>query len=318
MSALLSAVPEPVLERVRLVLARRLETRARRSPAVAGAALVIHAVGAAPSDPDSEIDPTMPEQHLDALVGYLRRRYTLVRAAELPAAAHEREAGAPLPIALTFDDDIVSHRERVAPILARHGVVATAFLCGARAPFWWQLLQLALDKRAIEPTALAPVDPALVAAALERRPAAARHLANAIEDLEPRQRDAVTDVLRRLVTTPPAILDERGAADLADAGWELGFHTRRHDVLPRLDDAALRAALTDGRPAAAHTLAYPHGKAGPREAGAARDAGYVAAYTGRAEVFARDTDPHLIGRLQPGNSALGQFVLDLARALSVS
>ncbi len=38
-------------------------------------------------------------------------------------------------------------------------------------------------------------------------------------------------------------------AALAAAGLEIGFHTLRHDVLPALDDAALEAALRDGREA---------------------------------------------------------------------
>ena len=94
---------------------------------------------------------------------------------------------------------------------------------------------------------------------------------------------------------------------LAAAGWELGFHTRRHDLLATLGDDALRAAV--GRaPARAHAR-LPHGKATAREAAAARDAGYVAAYTGAPEAFTDRTDPHLIGRLQPRFTTVGRFAL---------
>jgi peptidoglycan/xylan/chitin deacetylase (PgdA/CDA1 family) len=118
------------------------------------------------------------------------------------------------------------------------------------------------------------------------------------------------------------MLGSQGAGALAAAGWEIGFHTRRHDLLTALDDDALRQALERGRQEATGerplTLAYPHGKATAREARAAREAGYLAAYTGRAEVFNDRTDIHLIGRLQPDTATLGRFALQLARALSDS
>jgi len=158
-----------------------------------------------------------------------------------------------------------------------------------------------------------------VGPALRRSPGAIAALAKAIEDLSPAQRDAVRARLERAVDTPPALLSAQGAANLVAAGWEIGFHTRRHDLLTALDDHELRTALEDGRealgPAPVRTLAYPHGKAGEREARAAREAGYVAAYTGRAEVLTERTNAHLIGRLQPDAASPGRFALQLARAL---
>ena len=328
MSARLAAVagrgaallPAPLLERARLAEALRLELRARRSPAVLGAALVLHAVAAAGGDRRVEIDPPMEPERLDALAGYLARRYRLVRAAELPEAARARRAGQRVPVAITFDDDLASHHEVAAPLLRRHGAVATAFLCGARQPFWWQWLQAAVDAGAIDEAALAPIPAALAAPALRRRPGAIGALAKAIEELPADQRDAIGARLRRAVDPPPAPLSPQAAAQLAAAGWEIGFHTRRHDLLTALDDDALREALERGRdevgPVPARTLAYPHGKATAREARAARAAGYVAAYTGRAEVLTERTDAHLIGRLQPQGATLGRFALQLARALA--
>ena len=58
-----------------------------------GAALVLHAVGDAPGDPASEIDPPFGVEQLDALVGYLAERYALVTAAELVPRARARAAG---------------------------------------------------------------------------------------------------------------------------------------------------------------------------------------------------------------------------------
>lgn len=328
MSARLAAVagrgaalaPAPLLERARLVEALRLELRTRRSSAVRGAALVLHAVAAAGGDRRLEIDPPFASERLDALAGYLTRRYRLVRAAELPESARARQAGQRVPVAITFDDDLASHHEVAAPILRRHGAVATAFLCGARQPFWWQWLQAAVDAGTIDEAALAPVPAAIALPALRRRPGAIGALAKAIEDLSPEQRDAIGARLRRAVDPPPAPLSPQAAAQLAAGGWEIGFHTRRHDLLTALDDDALHDALERGRddvsPATPRTLAYPHGKATAREARAAHAARYVAAYTGRAEVLTEHTDVHLIGRLQPQDATLGRIALQLARALA--
>ena len=314
MSRVLDQIPEATLERVREVLARRLRAQARRSPAIRGAALVFHAVGPVPGDVAYEIDPDTGTAHLEAVVEHLARHYRPVIAAELPAAARARVPGERLPVALTFDDDLESHRTHALPVLSRHGVTATAFLCSTSRPPWWQLLQRAVDSGVARPHMLAPVDEGLTTAALEHRPGAIRALARAIEELDPRELDALAARLA-LVTAPPAPpLSEAGIAALRAAGWEIGFHTLRHDVLTRLDDDALRDAL---RPRGdARTLAYPYGKAGPREARAAREAGFEAAYTGSAEVLTERTDDHLIGRLQTTATARGQFGLDLARALS--
>jgi peptidoglycan/xylan/chitin deacetylase (PgdA/CDA1 family) len=314
-----AAVPEPVRDRIRLLLARRLENRLRRSSSVRGAAIVLHAVAPRGGDPRLEIDPALAVDRLDRAVGYLVRRYSLVRAMDLPAAAGARRPGDAVPIALTFDDDLPSHAEHARPVLERHGAVATAFLCGARTPFWWQLLQVAVDTEAVTPEGLPPVAPDLVQAALERRPGAIGRLALAVERLEPGQREQVAGGLARAVPGSLPVLGPDGVAALARTGWEIGFHTRGHHVLTAIDADLLGRELERTREITGElllTLAYPHGKAAAREARAARDAGYVAAYTGRQEVFTDGTDPHLIGRLQPDTTTLGRFALQLARALS--
>jgi peptidoglycan/xylan/chitin deacetylase (PgdA/CDA1 family) len=314
-----AAVPEPVRERLRLLLARRLEHRLRASSLVRGAAIVLHAVAPQTGDPELEIEAAVAVDGLDRAVGYLVDRYRLVRAADLPDAAAARRPGEAVPIALTFDDDLPSHTDHVRPLLERRGAVATAFVCGARAPFWWQLLQLAIDTAAVPPGGLPPVEPDVVQAALERRPRAIAQLAVAVERLEPGQREQVAARLARAVPETVPVLEPDGVAALAKAGWEIGFHTRGHHVLTAVDADVLRRELertpeiTGELPL---TLAYPHGKAAAREAVAARDAGYVAAYTGCSEVFTDGTDPHLIGRLQPDTTTLGRFALQLARALS--
>ena len=71
---------------------------------------------------------------------------------------------------------------------------------------------------------------------------------------------------------------------LAEAGWEIGSHTRTHPNLTQLDDESLADELTGsrleceggiGRPC--RSLAYPYGDHDERVVRAAREAGYAAA-----------------------------------------
>lgn len=71
---------------------------------------------------------------------------------------------------------------------------------------------------------------------------------------------------------------------LADAGWEVGSHTRSHPRLPQLDDARLAEELEGSRRdceerlgTACRSLAYPYGDVDARVARAAEAAGYDAA-----------------------------------------
>ena len=72
--------------------------------------------------------------------------------------------------------------------------------------------------------------------------------------------------------------------ELAEAGWEVGSHTRTHPRLPQLGDAELRDELAGSREeieralgAPCRSLAYPYGALDRRVAGVARAAGYTAA-----------------------------------------
>jgi peptidoglycan/xylan/chitin deacetylase (PgdA/CDA1 family) len=69
---------------------------------------------------------------------------------------------------------------------------------------------------------------------------------------------------------------------LADAGWEIGSHTRTHPWLTELDDRSLARELRESREACeraldrpCHSLAYPYGDFDARVCAAAADAGYT-------------------------------------------
>ena len=75
-------------------------------------------------------------------------------------------------------------------------------------------------------------------------------------------------------------------AELADAGWEIGSHTRGHHRLTTLSDREVRAELVDSKAEiedrlgrSCRSLAYPYGDHDARIVRAARSAGYAAAAT---------------------------------------
>ena len=309
-----ATVPEPLREQARRLLARRLERKLRRSAAVRGAAIVYHGVAERAGDHRFEIDPPIARRGLEAAVAHLARNYSMVHAADLPQAACRRAPGEPIPVAMTFDDDLPSHLDQAAPVFERHGAAATVFLCGAEGPFWWQLLQAGLDEGSVD--SLPGLPPDLVSRARAREPGAAGRLAAEVERLPPGERDRLAEELHRAVTVRPPVLGRGGAAELAARGWEVGFHTRGHYLLSTLDEERLRQETEPPANGRARSFAYPHGKAGEREASAVGAAGYDAAYTGRAEPFTEATDPRLIGRLQPDTVTVGRFALQLARALT--
>ena len=136
--------------------------------------------------------------------------------------------------------------------------------------------------------------------------------------------EASADLRQRVcelaVTLPaPAILDRAGIVALAQAGMTLGFHTVDHNVLPALTDAALAGAVSTGCANLAEAagkvvryFAYPHGKTDDRSTAAVRNAGFEAAFTGRAAPVRRGDDRYRLGRWEPGPLAVDDLLVKLA------
>jgi peptidoglycan/xylan/chitin deacetylase (PgdA/CDA1 family) len=304
-----------------------LRWRGRLSSTQAGVVLVYHVVGGPQGDEDVEILPAVSDEAFERELEHLRRRYRVVPAAEIVEAARRRRRGERFPVAITFDDDLSSHVSSALPALRKAGLTATFFVGGASLHrphrFWWEDLQLAIDGRLIEPDGLPHLDERDVRAALDREPRAILDLTGKVVRLDPDERADVIAALRKAAGPPPPAnsgLREADARSLLQAGNAIGFHTLDHDVLPSLTDAELSRVLqpseelraaVGGR--ALDLVAYPHGKADARVAGAARGAGFSCGFTTARGIVTPKTDPLLIPRTVADLSP-DALALRLARA----
>jgi peptidoglycan/xylan/chitin deacetylase (PgdA/CDA1 family) len=317
------ALRRPALPLKRLLglpLAAAVGFLLRQTGRRAGLVLLYHRVGDPQGDPAHELVPRLGTRLFEAQLRHLRAHYEVVSPSQILQATLARRRGGRFPVAVTLDDDLPSHVAVTMPILQRLGLPAAFFLCGASldAPFafWWERLQTAVDRDTLAREEL----PGLSAS----RGASIHQLATAIEGLARDERDAVAAALESRLGPDP---DDAGirAADvrtLAGGGFELGFHTLRHEPLPSLDGEDLARALTDGRAELAELaggdvtlIAYPYGYADERVAGKAREAGYSLGFTCRREPVTASTEPLLVGRLEPSFASLGDFALHVVRAL---
>ena len=303
-----------------------LERAARRLGRPFGLAIVYHRIGDPLGDVEREIVPALGTQLFEAQLIYLAESFRVVPASELLPAVQAWRRGERYPVAVTFDDDLASHRQVAMPILQHVGVPATFFLSGASLvepyAFWWERLQLAFDCGLLDIGSLIP--PPASEPARRRSAESIHELARRIEELQPADRAAVAAALEARVGPDPPESGMRTGdiAALVAAGFEIGFHTLRHDRLPPLDEAALMRAMTDGRSEVERAvggpvtvISYPHGRADERVAAAARDAGYSYGFTTRHQPIRTIADPLLLGRFSPSYHSMREFAFVLSRAV---
>jgi peptidoglycan/xylan/chitin deacetylase (PgdA/CDA1 family) len=311
---------------LRGVVAMALCTRLRCSSARVGLALCYHAVAPEEGDPVRELDAPVARETFRRQLRHLKRWYRVVPASVLPVAVAQRARRQRLPVAITFDDDLTSHLDHAVPVLEELELPATFFLTGVAMEqpmsYWWQLLQRAWERRLLDDDTL----DAWGVAAAEGGPTI-RDVASALQSMRPAERDDATETLRRLLRDEPepATLSREQIALLARRGFEVGFHTRRHDDLLDLPDEALADAMVHGRAelervarAPMRVIAYPHGRADVRVARCAAAAGFAAGYVANGSAVSPETNRQLLGRRYPSRGSIGAFSLDLARTLAAA
>ncbi len=292
---------------------------ARRLPLRIGLAFVYHRVAPQPGDRTRELVPAMGLDLFEQQLRFLARKLRPVKASELWDAIHARKPGEPFPVTITFDDDWASHLECAAPALAREGATATFFVCGASLDkpgfFWWELLQHAIDSGVNAAELLDGAEPNATIHALGRL----------FEHSAPNRRDQMSQQLLDAAGTPPrAGMDRDEIRALHAMGFEIGFHTRRHDRLPDLSDAELHRALADGREelegflGRLEVVSYPHGAADARVAAAASAGGFKLGYWTEVSAVTPAKPKHLLGRVEPSTRSVRALELQVALALLAS
>jgi peptidoglycan/xylan/chitin deacetylase (PgdA/CDA1 family) len=209
-------------------------------------------------------------------------------------------------------------------MLTEHGLPATFFLTGRTldgpSPFWWQDLQ-AVSSRG--ESAMNEMRFRLEETWPWARAAGdVRDLAATIEGLPPAERDAVAACLRALAGSevPDPGLPAETVRELATAGFDIGFHTFRHDALPPLAQPQLEQAMHEGlealegaagrRPVA---ISYPHCRADLRVAHAADKAGFTTGVVCSGRAARLDRPPLLTDRVNGWAPSLDEFTWNLAR-----
>jgi peptidoglycan/xylan/chitin deacetylase (PgdA/CDA1 family) len=280
-------------------------------------ALVYHSIGDRDGDPTSQLVPPHGAATFQAHMRFARRCFEIVPASELVPAMGRRRRGGRIPLTVTFDDDLSSHRIAAA-VLRELRLTATFFLTGATldgpSSFWWQLLQTCYERGlGAQAAAIAGVDGAALHA-----------VALSIQHMPRRERELVRARLGELLggtETEPGLRADDVRALVAGRA-EVGFHTLHHDYLPDLPDAALDAAVSEGRDrleSAAgeriRTIAYPHGGADERVARAARRAPFPYGFAGEPSAIKLGDDPLLLARIEPPRAGAGRFGMRVARHL---
>jgi peptidoglycan/xylan/chitin deacetylase (PgdA/CDA1 family) len=216
---------------------------------------------------------TRPEV-LDRQLGLLRRHYHPIALADVVAALD----GAPLPrraVWVTFDDGDPSVVDVALPLLRRHEVRATMFVCpsviDSDDPLWWQALD---DEREI--------------ARLKRASDAER-------------RAAVATTTRRV----PQLTTEQ-LREFARDG-DIGNHTWSHPMLDRCDDDEQRRQVRAAHEWLASTLgtapiafAYPNGNVAAAAGAELAALGYRVALLHDHRLASLDT-PLAMSRLRAGD-----------------
>jgi peptidoglycan/xylan/chitin deacetylase (PgdA/CDA1 family) len=290
-----------------------------------GLVLMYHEIAPTQGDPNRDVLPALGVDLFRQQLEHLERHYEVVPLRELVTRARSRSSGDRLPVAVTFDDDLSRHATVAAPILEEFGFTATFFLCGntlkAPSPFWWQDLQVILDRG---PDAWASLQRELAEtwpwAALDGRRS---DLTNTIEASPPELHDAIVRRLRELAGSD--LLDEglpaAAVKSLAAAGFEVGFHTLRHYRLETLAGDSLDRAMQEGldqltevigyRPTA---IAYPHAKADLRVADSAQRAGFELGFLVGDTATRPEQHPLLLARVGAATDSLPTFKWLLGRA----
>jgi peptidoglycan/xylan/chitin deacetylase (PgdA/CDA1 family) len=244
------------------------------------------------------------EDEFDRQMAYFARHFTVIGIDDLCVAlAGGRQP--PNAALITFDDGYLACHSTALPILQKHGLKAVFFIAtryvSERRMFWWDRVGRAVRRAAGRPLRVDYPEPIDLPTATEEEQTGTLH--RLLRIIKSRPGLDIEKYLARIEETagaPLSLEEERATVDriimtwdhiraLADAGMDIGSHTRTHRVLqtlstPELDDE-LRGSRTElerqvGKPV--RSLAYPVGYTvldRPELVAAVERAGYQVAFS---------------------------------------
>ena len=194
---------------------------------------------------------------------HLAGHYSPVSAGEVVAAVRDGRPLPRLPVWVTFDDGYPGVIERAQPVLDRHGIRATLFVCpgvvGTEHPFWWTVVRAAVAA-GIRPRVDGREwsDVSLVTH-LKHRPDASRRAV--VERLE-------AELARRGLAEPARQLRREDLLAWLTAGHDVGNHTWDHPCLDQCPAEEQERQIVQahewlaaGLPGCSPVFAYPNGHA---------------------------------------------------------
>lgn len=304
------------------VLGAALCTLARLSRRQVGVALLYHSIADTGRSRADELVPATRPELFARQLALLRRRFEVVPAAQLQAAVAGRRRGGRIPVAVTFDDDDHTHPAVAAPLLRDAGLTATFFVNAESLdeprPLWWQQLQRAWDEQLIDSDLIE------LAGAQAGSAPDLDGIGTAVTRLRPERREALRGTLRERLGDDPALngLNRDELKALADAGFELGCHTRGHDYLPLLTGEELAGSVAGGRDDIEAitgrppvSFAYPSGGWDAAARDAVTAAGFRFAFIADGGVVRPETDPLALPRIPPPTRHAAELSLEIGRAL---
>lgn len=278
-------------------------------------------------------DPFFPALATDIFerhMAFVARTYVVFTVEDLV----ERIGRGALPrnaLAITFDDGYRDNLTHAAPILARHGLLATVFVVtgaiGTGEALWFDRLALAFRETRARAWNAAGDAVMPLETTTQRLAALSATLLRLKQLPDGDRRRAVDKVMHTLGVCDEGplrklMLGWDDVQALSGLGFGIGAHTVSHPILSRLRPEEARNEIVEsGRAVAAacgrptRAFAYPNGRSedySEAVAGLVREAGFRCAVTTRFGVNTASTSPYELRRGGPWEHHVPTFALKLA------
>lgn len=283
-----------------------------------------------------QIDPLQPPEQIDAACfdGHMRAARACFNVLPLPEALDMLEQGR-LPdraLSITFDDGYEDNHSVALPILKRHGLPATFFICTGYLGNGLMFNDIVTEavRRVTGPhldlnwlgLGQRPVG------SLADKQGASKELIQFAKYLPAQQREETCsrlwDICAGQTPRPALMMVPDQVQELAKLGMTIGGHTHTHPILTKIsleearrDVLANKEALQDITGLKPSLFAYPNGRPNTDYQRAHKDliqeCGYRAAFSTARGIATRENDVFQLPRFAPWNVSSTRFTLQLLK-----